>query len=358
MKLPALLPAGALCVAFALFSLGLNPARAQVASEVSAAKTIPPEELSQAELLKSYLQVREQLHAAQLAIVNNRIEAESNARVQAAALAEKLEGIKAAINAERERQQADVRRLEAERERQQAEAQRSNRTVLWIASAFGGVGLIAILAAALFQWRTVNRMADVVAQRPALADSSRQGLLAAEAAADQTVAVSNQRMMSVIERIEKRIYELEHTAQPPAVAIVTPVEPDSVRRPATPDRSSQIAMLLAKARSMMAADKPREAMACYNEILRIDLNHPEALVRKGVALERLKQDDEAIQCYDHAIKSDRRMTLAYLHKGGICNRLQRYEEALDCYEQALRAEEEGKQAGRVVLTEDWPTGRS
>ena len=80
------------------------------------------------------------------------------------------------------------------------------------------------------------------------------------------------------------------------------------------------------------------------------LNHAEALVRRGAALEKLKQDDEAIQCYDRAIKADSKMTLAYLYKGGVCNRLERYEEASKCYEQALKTEDESRAAAHVPFT--------
>jgi len=70
--------------------------------------------------------------------------------------------------------------------------------------------------------------------------------------------------------------------------------------------------------------------------LALSPNHPEALVKKGTALERLKKLNEAFECYDRAIAADGSMTIAYLHKGGLCSRLERFKEALDCYEKALR----------------------
>ena len=62
-------------------------------------------------------------------------------------------------------------------------------------------------------------------------------------------------------------------------------------------------------------------------------------MKKGAALERLKQDDAALRCYDRAIEVNQRMTLAYLSKAGVCNRLGRYDEAMECYELALQTEE-------------------
>jgi tetratricopeptide (TPR) repeat protein len=165
------------------------------------------------------------------------------------------------------------------------------------------------------------------------------------ALSDKAVGLSNQRLMSALDRMEQRIFELEHTSgQPSAEAApahrihVTPPP----RKASVDDKHEWITVLLNKGQTFLNANKAIEALACYDEILKLDLNHPEALVKRGAALERLKQDEEAIQCYDRAIKVDRKMTIAYLHKGSVCNRLERYEEALRCYEQALRVEEEMK----------------
>ena len=77
---------GALCVAFVLLVADTR-LNAQNAGESPPAKSSPAvDELAQAELLKSYLQVRDQLHATQLAIASSRAETEANARAQAAAV--------------------------------------------------------------------------------------------------------------------------------------------------------------------------------------------------------------------------------------------------------------------------------
>jgi tetratricopeptide (TPR) repeat protein len=194
-------------------------------------------------------------------------------------------------------------------------------------------------------------MTEVTGLRAQLAAPARTGLLPGETAvaSDQTVAFSNQRLLSVIDRMERRIFELEHTASPPLPAAPAPAPVPSSngtdashRSTAASDQAAWVAVLLAKGRSLLATNKPQEAVVCYDEILKLDLQNAEALVKKGTALERLNRDDEALRCYNRAIEADRKMTLAYLHKGGVCNRLGRYEDALECYEQALRAEEKGK----------------
>jgi tetratricopeptide (TPR) repeat protein len=347
---------GALCVAMLFLGAGRSALRAQPAAEVLPAKPASPEDLSRDELLKSYLQLREQLHAAELAIVNDRIESEAAARAQAAAITERLDAIKADMAAERARQQLDAQRVAAERERQQAEAQRSYRTVLYVASAIGGLGLLAMLFTTLFQWRSISRIAEVTALRLQLPDQARLGFSPDEngAPSGEAVALSNQRLLSVIHRMERRISELEHTAVHPlpAAAVEPPGKSDSPRRTAAAataaaattvnDQAARITALLGKGWSLYSRNRAAEAMACYDEILKLDANHPEALVKKGAALEQLKQDHEALQCYDRAIKADPKITIAYLSKGRVCNRLERFDEALECYEQALSARAEGK----------------
>lgn len=381
MKTAALLSRfGAPCLLVVCLAASPISGRAQTAADASAAKAPSPEQLTQAELLRSYLELRNQLHAAQLAIVNNRVESETAARVQTAAITERLEAIKAAMAVERERHQAETQRLNAEREREQLETQRSLRTVLWVAAAFGGVGLLAVLLTPYLHLRAMNRMTDLTVSRPQLGGGTPKDLLALEAGAvsDQTVTQSSKRLMSVIERMEKRIHELEQTATPPLPAATTaataaaptattttttvtsspatasvpaPAAPpapspatngttDHARR--NPDGSGQnawITVLMAKGRSLLSANKAQDAVSCYDEILKLDPHHAEALVKKGAALERLNRYEEALFCYNRAIDADRRMVLAYLHKGGVCNRLERYDEALQCYELALQAEE-------------------
>lgn len=357
---------GALGVAALFLIVARSELSAQSATDVPHVTSVTsPEELSQTELLKSYLELRKELYATQLAIANSRAEAETAARLRAAAITDKLESIKSSMegererhrvdteraNAERERFRTDMERLNAEREWQQAELERSNRSVLWIAGIGGGLGLLAIFLTPLFQWWTIQRLSATAWHPPARSIGLLSDGNGEVAATDQAVAVTNQRLMSAIERMERRIFDFEHRWCNPGSTTLTndrsgsdgshyAAFPAAAQTVGTADPASHISGLLAKGQSLVEAGKITEALTSYNEVLKLDLNHPEALVKRGAALERLKQDEEAIQCYDRAIKADRKMTLAYLHKGAVCNRLERYEEALKCYQQALLAEEE------------------
>jgi tetratricopeptide (TPR) repeat protein len=350
--------------AAAFLLLGLSVfAQAQQAPAVSpeqrpAATTNATGEMSQVELMKAYLQVKEELHATQLAVANTRLEAEAAARTQTVALMEKIETMKTSFEAERDRQRMDWQQAEAERTWQRAEAEEFNRLVFWIGGVFGCVGLLAVLATPFLQWRALNRFVERNGQRLQLAAPAGMGGLALTdgmiAGADQAVESSNQRLLSVVERMEKRILELEGTSgtaaalpagagtsSPVAMASLAPfptqaAAPGAVR--ASADQGNPVSVLLGKGSLLLELNRAREAIACYDEILRTEPANAEALVRKGSALEKLRRDEEALECYNAAIRADKRKTLAYLYKGAVCNRLERYAESIESYEQALKVE--------------------
>lgn len=368
---------GSLLLALGVLVSSALPVAAQQGEPPSPASPRPVsvEEQNQTELLRSYIQLREQLHATQLSVVNSRVEAETAARVQAAALTEKLDAIKAAMDTERERQRVEAVRVTAERERQEAAARQTQQTVIWVAGIFGVLAVLTLLLVPFFQWRALNRVVEGVAARSATPVPLPSTPLPAIGAgpSDHVVELSNQRLMSVIDRVEQRVIELEQTASrhpsPPSpatdagaapgavasshsapgpaamAAAAAQVEMQAARKlsASVSEPDPRITLLLGRGRQLLGANKARDALSCYDEILKIEANHTEALVKKGAALERLKRDEEAIWCYDRAIESDRKMTLAYLYKGGVYNRQGRYDDALECYEQALQTAEDTAQ---------------
>jgi tetratricopeptide (TPR) repeat protein len=366
-------------IATLLLATACPALNAQAADDAALKAAVADEPGTTSEILNSYRLVREQLQATQFALAANRLEAEANARVQTA-IAEKIESIRSTmeaererhlietdrLNADRERQRLEIERANAVRDREQAETRRFTQTIFWIALAFGSVGLVAVIIVPLIQWRALKRLAEYRAEHPALPAGDEPGDLlepGTASTADTTVALSNRRLLSVIDRMEQRIFELEHTAARPLPAATAHPFGSAGSTSGTPpifEPLDRIAPLMQRGRALLEAGKAREALSCFDEILKLDLNHAEALVKRGAALEELKQDDEAIQCYDRALKIDPKMTLAYLHKGGICNRLQRYEESLKCYEQALRTEAEEKQnsGSRSPLPGSWTATRS
>jgi tetratricopeptide (TPR) repeat protein len=143
---------------------------------------------------------------------------------------------------------------------------------------------------------------------------------------------SNARLLGVIERLEKRILELEHTAHPPLADNNLSVKAE------TPDER-RIADLIVEGQLFLDTNKPEKALACFDAALDIQPDLADALIKKAASLEKLERMDDAIACYDLAIEAEDAATTALLQKGGLLNRLARYEEALQCYERALRTQE-------------------
>ena len=157
---------------------------------------------------------------------------------------------------------------------------------------------------------------------------------------------NNSALLESIQRLEKRIFELEHPAHPVATATedsATEGKPANTPNGSTDSAAAtgaaKISVLLNKGQSLLNMDKAEEAVECFESVLEVDPNNPEALVKKGTALEKLRKLNEAIECYDRAIAADGTMTIAYLYKGGVFNRMEKFSEALECYEQALRTQE-------------------
>jgi tetratricopeptide (TPR) repeat protein len=302
----------------------------------AASQTNPPDaaavkveaDTNAAATLRSYVQLQEQLHAAQLAIERNRLEAERAATRNVEIIAERLQTLENSLSAQRGR---ELEKLEG-----------ANRLMLIIGGACAAVGFLAMLLTAYLQWRAVGRLTEFSMLSQASFTLGRGALPApggegGSVAADQ----ASSRLFGALDRLEKRILELEHTAHVPLeeATVHTTTETASTSATALAPQNGRITVLIAKGQSLLSLDKIDEAVACFDEILALEPKHAETLVKKGEALERLRRADEAVLCYDAAITADASMTIAYLHKGGLFNRMERYEEALKCYEQALRTQE-------------------
>ena len=291
------------------------------------------EDTNSLETLRSYLQLQEQLHTTQLAIEQNRKEATASAARTAEALENRLQAIEQALVLQR------AHEMEA--------MQSSNRLILIVAGIIAVLGLATMVLMALSHWRAMSRLGDIATVLP-MSRRLEQGepVAALGPGNGPVVSVSpvddsNGRLLGVIDRLEKRIYELEHTTQssakPPQGHIT---EGDLVNEEGLEDPDAgKTEMLLGKGATLLHLDHNDEALVCFEAILAENPDHGEALVKKGLALERMRRVDEAIACYDQAILKNSAATMAYLHKGGLYNRLERYSEALECYEKALKTQE-------------------
>jgi len=265
-------------------------------------------------------------------------------------------------------------------ERQMESMHNSNRTVLIIAGVFAGVGFVCLVLISLVLMRTIGRFSELSAATPNRGHLLGPGQPVAALGSGETAParagtaeeVSN-RFQSALEQLQKRILELEQSAQPapangtsiragaavmdslpeapkttatiaPMVATVDiqPLLPDD--EPASKAASeeaqpgSRVSVLLGKGQALLNLDSAESALQCFEEALALEPNHADALVKKGMALEKMQDWERALECYNRAIAADRSITVAYLYRGGVCNRLQRYREALESYEQALQTE--------------------
>jgi tetratricopeptide (TPR) repeat protein len=284
--------------------------------------------------LRAYLQLQEQLHATQLAIERTRHDAEEANAKNAETMTAQLKAVEQSLSVQRTREA---------------------HFLVYVLSAFAGLSFLAVVVTAYFQWRTVNRLADFTTALPMMRPQAGSVSLNENALlAPGTVEQSNSRLLGAIDRLEKRIHELEHAAAPAlhdgsaretkvsdglnGRATVPTIVPQVVDV-AEPDNGHETMSLLEEGQALLNQDKPEAAIECFDRVLAVDSRNAEALVKKGAALEKLRKLQEAVECYDRAIAADSSMTIAYLYKGGLYNRLERFGEAVECYEKALQTQE-------------------
>lgn len=308
--------------------------------------------------LRSYLQLQEQIHNTQAAIEKNRQEAEAAALRNAEQLQSRLDGIQKSLAGQRLDELKNI--------------QKSNHTVLIAAGTFLGIGFLVLLSAIFLQWNVVNRLAAITTALPNgnLLSQGRAptalGMGEGELLPGQALEQSTTRFLSLVERLEQRIHDMETVVQPHprliegATANGHNGESHSAHGeangsangealvPVVVDKAGTINTLLGKGQTLLKLDKPEAALACFDEALALDPSNTDALVKKGAALERLQRLVEAVDCYDRAIATDGSMTMAYLYKGGVFNRMERYTEALECYERALKTQDKGRSANVII----------
>jgi tetratricopeptide (TPR) repeat protein len=304
------------------------------------------------ELLQAILKLQDQVTAQQKVLDENAREAREFAARNAEAFTTGLQKIERAFS---EQQQSFFAQSTLEVQA----AQSANRTVIIVVAAFAVMGFLAMLITACFQWRMSKAWSRISTTLP-MAWLGRHSPISNLTAGDYSsvssarVEDSSLRLLAAIERIEKRIQGLEQgpkptlkfqeSAQPQAHSINSVQVPrtgktDAGARKDASSNDARISILLSEGQSKWRENDWEGALGFFNEVLSLNPNQGEALVRKGATLERLKKLNEAFECYDRAIAVDDSMTIAYLHKGGLCNRQERFKEALECYEKALRTQE-------------------
>jgi len=285
------------------------------------------------DLANGLLQVQQQLHDTQLAMERNWQQAQADARRNADDAAARIQALQQVIATQRQ-SEIDT-------------AQHTQQLILLLGGSFGLVGLAVLIVMAYLQWRAVSRLLELISARPAemvLESGHPAPALIGSAAVSQ----SNGRLFAMVDHLEQRILELKQLTQAPLKQSQTVATGTSVAQRTSDDRDECVANLVTEGQALLDANEPQKALECFDTALGLYPRHPEALVKRGGALEKLGRLDEAIASYDQAIQADDGLTIAYLHKGGLFNRLSRYDEALQCYERALQTQEK-KTAGENAV---------
>jgi len=299
----------------------------------------PAESTLASDTFRAYLQLQEQLHGNQLAIERAEREMELATLKSAAILSNRLQAVEQTVELQRAHELQIV------------------RDMMLIAGAFVVIGVFALLLTSYFHWRAVRRLGEIVLALPGTRGLGEMPSVSTLGPKETPLQLeqTNSRLLGALERLEKRIAELEHSGprhlpHSPAPDVAPEALPEMSMRPAQtktatgPDFSEQVASLMARGQTLLTQDQVEQAMACFDEALLLDPRQTEVLVKKGDALEKLRRTKEALECYDRALAIDGSMTIAYLHKGGLLNRVERFDEAMHCYEQALRTQDKDRAA--------------
>ena len=321
----------------AILVLGLSLSAIDVSAADTASSTGAPLASVEADpIIRDNLRLQAQLLSIERGIEQVRSEAEAAAKRNAEAMTARMAVIEESLTAQRQREIQAI--------------QESNRAMLMVAGVLSAAGVIALLFTAWVQARAMNRITELTASLNAtLLPShgfafSSLGVGGSPAISDAARQSSNQ-LLGAIERLEKRIHELESGAAGSAHA-GTVSDTDSIAAessaltdaPNADNPTGRVSVLLGKGQTFLNMNQPGEALECFEEVLKMEPESIDALLKKGAALERMQRNDEALQSYDRVLSLDRSVTTAYLYKGGVYNRLKRYAEALDCYEQALNTQ--------------------
>lgn len=287
--------------------------------------------------MRAYLHVQEQLRLTQRALEDSRAEATAAAKASAESMTERIRLIEQNLAAQR------LHDLEA--------MERSNKTALIVVGAVAMSALLLLLLSAWLQSRSMQKFAEATnglrLSRPLAGPSLPLVLGPGGDPAQQASA----QVQDVLQRLQRRIEELEHTA---TVALPAPGEaaapaeapavgragPKSAAGPAEPTG----AVFLRRGIDLLSQNRVEEALASFSEGLVREPGNTDLLLKRGAALERLQRLEEAIASYDAAIAANPTLTTAYLLKGAVLNRLKRQPEALQCYELALSHQRKGEAA--------------
>jgi len=242
-----------------------------LAIRIFADETNQPAGMSRDEAIGSFLQIQEQLHAAQLTIQQDQQAATDAVKSNTDLLTARLQSLEQTVAAQRSRD---------------AEAARATQQwTLLLAGGFGLAGLGIMLLMVYLQSRAFTQLAQITSQpHAALAHASAVQQLAAPGRA--MVETSNARLLDVVTQLKERINELE-TSQRRLLHLPEGKPMD----------------VLAEGQKYLDENAPQKALKFFDGFLTTHPEHAAALLKKAEALEKLGRNDEALNCYEQALRA-------------------------------------------------------
>src|SRR5260221_10529840 len=165
------------------------------------------------DLLRSYLQIQEQLHNLQQADQKSREEADAAAVRNTQLLNQRLDQIETSLASQHWDELKDMQRANEE-------TQHFSRLVLIASGTFAGFAFLVLLFAAFLQWTVVNRVSAMAAKlAPVLNFGPGQAALGAGEGAKLPGGPAGDkatgRLLGAIASLEKRIQDMEAAVQSP-----------------------------------------------------------------------------------------------------------------------------------------------
>jgi len=87
------------------------------------------------------------------------------------------------------------------------------------------------------------------------------------------------------------------------------------------------------------------AMSCFDEAIKLDINDKEAYMNKGLALlAKNEPKDVVFSCIDRALEIDDLFVEGWINKGHVHWKLRNYNNAIECFEKAIQIDPKNDEA--------------
>jgi tetratricopeptide (TPR) repeat protein len=101
-------------------------------------------------------------------------------------------------------------------------------------------------------------------------------------------------------------------------------------------QKSEFELAFDKGNKAFDNDKFQTALTQFDKCCRLDPQHAEALIMRGLCLSELERHEDAISSFDNAISIDPDSAEAHYNKGVSLGELHKPRDALSCFERAVK----------------------